>query len=163
MSIRILITGGTIDCLYYDPDEDEWDYDGTFIPEMLRQSQVSEPVEVEKLMLKDSREITNEDRELILERCKNCEEDNIIITHGTFTMPDTAGYLGGKIDKTIVLTGSFIPYNEDNSDALFNLGCAFGAVQSLVEGVYLTMNGKVFPYDNVKKNLDTGKFEELDD
>jgi L-asparaginase len=112
-------------------------------------------------MLKDSREITEEDRKLILKKCQECDEKQIIITHGTFTMPETAEYLGKKKvnGKTIVLTGSMVPFAEKNSDAMFNFGCAFTAVQTLKPGVYVTMNGKIFDFDNVKKNLETGEFE----
>src|SRR3989338_9218226 len=85
----------------------------------------------------------------------------IIITHGTMTLADTAKYLGQKnITKTIVLTGSAIPSNNPDSDALFNIGFAFSAVQSLPSGVYVAINGKIFSWQNVKKNLDTGFFEE---
>jgi L-asparaginase len=111
-------------------------------------------------MSKDSKFVTDEDREIILKRCRECKEEKIVITHGTMTMPLTAKYLGEKsLAKTIVLLGSAIPANEENSDALFNLGAALTAVQLLPAGVYLTMNGKVFSWENVKKNLETGFFE----
>jgi len=97
-----------------------------------------------------------------LQSCKNCSEDKIVITHGTDTMPETAKVLGKNIkDKTIVLLGSMIPYSFGGSDALFNLGCAISAVQILPKGVYITMNGKIFPYDNVRKNKEIGEFQNL--
>lgn len=163
MLIRIFITGGTIDNLDKNkPETNEWDFNKTYIPEMLKQAKITLSVETEKLMLKDSRELTKKDRELILKKCQDCKEDKIIITHGTFTMPETAKFLGEKIEnKTIVLTGSAIPFNEKNSDALFNLGCATLAVQTLPKGVYITMNGKCFNWNNVRKNLKTGEFEVL--
>jgi len=160
--IRLFITGGTIDCVYYRPKTDEWKFRETFIPKMLKQARVTYPVVAEKLMLKDSRGITDKDRGLILKRCKKCREDKIVITHGTFTMVETARFLGSKIkNKTIILVGSMVPFNEKNSDALFNLGCAITAVQVLTKGTYVTMNGKIFLWNNVRKNIKLGKFEEL--
>ncbi len=163
MTIKIFITGGTIDNLDINkPKTDESEFKETQVPKILKQARITLPVETEKLMLKDSRELTNKDRELILKKCQECKEEKIIITHGTFTMPETARLLGKKIEnKTIVLTGSAIPFNEKNSDALFNLGCAISAVQALPKGVYVTMNGKIFSWDNVTKNLKTGEFELL--
>lgn len=112
-------------------------------------------------MQKDSRVITDNDRQTILTKCKDTIEDRIIITHGTFTMPGTAKYLGkANLDKTIVLFGAHIPANKDHSDALFNLGTAFIASQLLSKGVYVLMNGKVFTWDNVKKDFPTGYFKE---
>ena len=106
--------------------------------------------------------MTDEDREKILQSCKDCEEDKIIITHGTDTMVETAQVLGKNIkDKTIVLVGAMIPYNQEKSDALFNLGCAVSAVQILPKGVYIAMNGKIFSWDNVRKNKELGLFESI--
>ncbi len=103
-----------------------------------------------------------EDREEILDRCIESTENKIIITHGTDTMVETAQVLGRNIDdKTIVLVGAMIPYALGASDALFNLGCAFAAVQALPQGIYLTMNGKIFPWDQVRKNRESGAFEEI--
>lgn len=133
----------------------------SLIPALLNQSRITPEYEVEILMQKDSRVITDKDREIILEKCKNSNEDKIIITHGTYTMPVTAKCLGNaNIDKTIVLFGAHIPANKVNSDALFNLGAAFIASQLLSKGVYLVMNGKVFMWDNVRKDFPTGYFKE---
>jgi len=115
----------------------------------------------EVLFLKDSLEMTDKDRGLILSKCIESTDDKIIITHGTDTMVDTVQLLGEKIkDKTIVLFGSMIPYSIDNSDALFNLGVALGAVQNKGNGVYVVMNGKVFDFDKVTKNKEKGLFED---
>ncbi|HIG99110.1 MAG TPA: asparaginase, partial [Thermoplasmata archaeon] len=98
----------------------------------------------------------------IVENCKSCDEDHIVITHGTDTMVETAKKLGETIkDKTIVLTGAMIPYRFGSSDGLFNLGSALAFVQSLPRGVYVAMNGRYFTYDNVMKNKQLGEFEEL--
>jgi L-asparaginase len=162
MTIRLFITGGTIDCVYYKPETNDYRFEETYIPKMLKQARITYPVIIEKLMLKDSRKITDKDRELILKKCKECKEDKIVITHGTYTMIKTAKFLGQRIkDKIIVLTGSMIPFNEKNSDALFNLGCAVITAQTLQPGVYITMNGKIFSWNNVKENLELDVFEEL--
>ena len=161
MAIKILVTGGTIDNLDYDNlDKSSKSYK-TYVPALLKQARVTEDYNVKLLMFKDSKFITDQDRKIMLYEIKKCKEDNIIITHGTMTMPQTARFLGkSKIKKTIVLTGSAIPANKGNSDALFNLGFAFSSVQNLKNGVYVAMNGKIFSWNNVKKNLRTGFFEE---
>jgi L-asparaginase len=161
MTIRILITGGTIDCERIEQG-DKYIFDKTHLPEMLEQGRCKLNIESQVLFLKDSIYTTNEDRKKILLTCKDCKEERIIILHGTDTMPETALVLGKEIkDKTIVLLGAMIPYNQKKSDALFNLGCAVSAVQSLPKGVYITMNGKIFEWNNVKKNKELGLFETL--
>jgi L-asparaginase len=113
-------------------------------------------------MMIDSINMKDTDRAIILQNCRNAEEERIVITHGTDTMVDTARLLGAAIkDKTIVLTGAMIPYRFGSSDGLFNLGSALAFVQTLPHGVYVTMNGRFFAYDNVMKNKRLGEFEEL--
>lgn len=159
--VKILITGGTIDDLDYEHEDDAPKNHQSLIPDLLKQSRITVDYEIEILMQKDSRVITDQDRQLILEQCQNSDEDRIIITHGTFTMPETAKYLGkANLNKTIVLFGAAIPANKDKSDALFNLGTAFIASQLLSAGVYVVMNGKVLTWDNVKKDFSTGNFEQ---
>lgn len=160
--VRILSTGGTIDDIDYEKEEDAPKDHQSLIPGLLKQSRVPVDYEVEILMQKDSRSITDKDREFILERCKNCKEENILISHGSITMPETAKFLGkANIDKTIVLFGSILPVNKEYSDALFNLGAAFIASKLLPHGVYIVMNGRVFNWDNVRKNFETSYFEEF--
>lgn len=160
MAVKIFVTGGTIDDLEYDSEREEPVSQESTIPGVLKSMRVDLECDVEVLMSKDSKFITGEDRELIAKRCEECKEDKIVITHGTWTMPDTAKYLGKKnLNKTIVLVGSAIPANQEGSDAMFNLGAALTAVQTLPAGVYITMNGKIFPWENVRKNRDTGFFE----
>jgi L-asparaginase len=118
--------------------------------------------EIRTLMMVDSLEMTDNDRELIVHQCMQCEENQIVITHGTDTMSETAKMLGDKIkNKTIVLTGAMIPIAFGSSDGLFNLGGAIAFAQALPHGVYVAMNGRYFKYDNVRKNKQTGLFEEL--
>ncbi len=128
---------------------------------MLEEAKVSVPIGIELICQKDSRVLTETDRKKILSACKNSKEDRIVITHGTYTMAETAAYLGPKIkNKTIVLTGSVIPFTGKGSDAMFNLGAAFSAVQLLDHGVYVLMNGKIFYWDNVRKDTKTKRFVE---
>jgi L-asparaginase len=159
--IRILITGGTID-KEYDPLTGEMTFAKSHLSNMLNQVRSRVKVILEEVMLKDSLHMKEEDREEILKRCTESAGNKIIITHGTDTMAETAQVLGRNIDdRTIVLVGAMIPYALGASDALFNLGCAFAAVQALPQGIYLTMNGKIFAWDHVRKNKESGEFEEI--
>jgi L-asparaginase len=160
-AIRILITGGTID-KEYDLLTGELILSKSHLLNMLNQVKCRVRFISEEVMLKDSLQMMREDREEILKKCVNCMEKRVIVTHGTDTMVETARLLGNNVRrKTVVLFGAMIPYAFGASDALFNLGCAFSAVQVLRQGVYITMNGKVFRWDNVKKNRESGVFEEL--
>jgi len=159
--IRLFITGGTIDVEKVE-EGDKYIFDKTYLPQMLEQGRCKVDIKSQVLFLEDSIYTTDEDREKILQSCKDCTEDKIIITHGTDTMAETAQMLGKVIkDKTIVLLGAMVPFNQPKSDALFNLGCAISAVQSLPKGVYITMNGKIFSWDNVGKNKELGLFENI--
>lgn len=132
--IKILITGGTLD-KEYNPLNGELVYGKTHVQEMLKQANNKIDVVLEEAMLLDSLDMTEPQRQEILQRCKDSKENRIIITHGTDTMVETAKLLGENIkDKTIVLTGSMIPYRFKDSDTLFNLGSAFAAVQTLTGG-----------------------------
>ncbi|MBT3431197.1 MAG: asparaginase [Candidatus Thioglobus sp.] len=159
MKIKLLITGGTIDKTYKELSG-ELSFTQTHIIEILNRGRSTVNIDSEVLFLKDSLEMNDKDRDLILSKCLECDEDKIIITHGTDTMVDTAQLLGDKIkDKTIVLFGSMIPYSVNNSDALFNLGGALSAVQNKKQGVYIAMNGQIFDFDKVEKNKKLGIFQ----
>ena len=161
MPIRIFVTGGTFDKEYNEIDGKLY-FKDTHLPEMLRLGRSRVTVDVRTLMLIDSLEMTDADRQNILEQCKRTKEDKIVITHGTDTMESTARVLGATIkDKTVVLTGAMVPYKFGSSDGLFNLGSALAFVQTLSHGVYVAMNGRCFAWDNVKKNKKTGEFEEI--
>lgn len=161
MNIKIFLTGGTIDGVDYDSLEKAPKNHQSLIPHFLKQAKVTAQYEIEELMIKDSRFITSEDREIISKKCKECEQNQIIITHGTFTLSETAKFLGAKnLGKTIVLVGCMVMGNQKDSDALFNLGAAIIAVQILPPDVYISMNGKIFRWDNVKKNVEKDLFEE---
>ncbi len=162
-TIRILITGGTID-KEYDPLTGELTFSKSHLSNILSQVRCKARFVLEEVMLKDSLQLRTKDREEILKRCVDCQENEIIVTHGTDTMVETSRVLGNYVkSKTVVLVGAMIPYAFGASDALFNLGCAFIAVQALHQGVYITMNGKIFSWDNVKKNKESGEFEKLKD
>lgn len=162
MKIKLFITGGTIDCQKIVQKTQKYIFTKTHIPEMLEQGRNRAKVNLEILMLKDSLDMTDGDRKLILEKCKKEVTDRIIITHGTDTMVETAKILGREIkNKTIVLLGAMTPFVFKKSDALFNLGGAVAAVQALPVGVYIAMNGKIFNWDNVRKNKKLGEFETL--
>lgn len=159
MKVKVLITGGTIDKVY-DTATGELGFTQTCIVEMLNRSRSMADTLSEVLLLKDSLEITHDDRALILSKCLTSEEDAILITHGTDTMVETAKLLGENIqNKTIVLFGAMTPYYAHQSDALFNLGFALSSVQLQPFGVYIAMNGKVFDINKVKKNTALGVFE----
>lgn len=161
MSIRIFITGGTFDKEYNELTGQLF-FNDSQLPEMLELGRNLVPVEIRTLMMVDSLEMTDLDRELIAEHCEKSPEEKIVITHGTDTMPLTAQLLDGRIkNKTIVLTGAMVPYKFGSSDGLFNLGSALAFVQTLAPGVYIAMNGRFFDAKNVRKNKLTGLFEEL--
>jgi L-asparaginase len=163
MTIRIFVTGGTFDKEYNEITGQLY-FQDSHLPEMLKLGRNLVHVDIRTLMMIDSLEMTELDRELIAEHCADAKEDRIIITHGTDTMAETARMLVEKIKKkTIVLTGAMIPYKFGSSDGLFNLGSAMGFVQTLPHGVYVAMNGRYFDATNVRKNKETGLFEELDD
>jgi len=160
MAIKVFITGGTIDGLDYEKESNASRGKKSVIPALLKQSRVSADYSVEMLLMKDSKFINEQDRALLLKKCRACREKRILITHGSMTMAATAKYLGKKrLGKTIVLVGSIIPAAKPRSDAQFNLGFAFAAAQSLPTGVYVAMNGRIFRAANVRKNLRTGYFE----
>jgi L-asparaginase len=161
MSIRIFVTGGTFD-KEYNELTGELSFKETHIPEMLKRSRSTLEVTVRTLMMIDSLHMTSEDRELIAHQCRSAEENQIVITHGTDTMAVTASTLAEKVQgKTIVLTGAMIPYKFGSSDGFFNLGNALAFAQSLPPGVYVAMNGRYFHSGNVRKNKQTGQFEEI--
>lgn len=159
--IRIFITGGTFD-KEYNELTGELFFKDTHIPQMLKMGRCRVSVDVRTLMMIDSRNMTDVERDLIVYNCEQIKEKMIIITHGTDTMVETAKYLAQKIkNKTIVLTGAMVPYTFGSSDGMFNLGCAMAFVQTLPPGIYIAMNGRYFNWDNVRKNKKTGEFEEI--
>ena len=161
MSVRILVTGGTFD-KEYDEITGKLYFKDTHMREILDLGRSKLQVKIRTLMLIDSLEMTDADRRLILENCRAVDEDQIVITHGTDTMTTTAQVLAkADLGKTIVLTGAMIPYKFGSSDGLFNFGGALAFAQALIPGVYIAMNGRVFDWDKVIKNKETGVFEPI--
>ena len=150
MQIRLFITGGTFDKEYNELNGKLF-FEDTHVPEMLDLGRCKLDVNIRTLMMIDSLEMSDEDRDIIAHNCVQCDEEKIVITHGTDTMVETAKILAEKItDKTIVLTGAMIPYKFGSSDGLFNLGAALAYVQTLPTGIYIAMNGKYFNWNNVR-------------
>lgn len=161
MAIRIFVTGGTFDKEYNELNGQLF-FKDTHLHEMLKLGRCKASIDIRTLMMIDSIDLTDSDRELIANNCLKAEENRIIVTHGTDTMVETAEIIAQKVkDKTIVLTGAMIPYKFGSSDGLFNLGAAIAFVQTLEPGVYISMNGRYFNWDNCRKNKKIGEFEEI--
>jgi len=161
VKIKILITGGTFD-KEYDEIKQTLLFKQSHVPAVLKEGRNRLDVEVVTLMLKDSLQMTDADREILANYCKEAPETKIVVTHGTDTMDQTAEYLASRVpSKTIVLTGAMVPYTFGSSDGLFNLGCALAFVQTLPAGVYVAMNGQCFQAGNVNKNTESGFFSKI--
>ncbi len=157
--IAIFVTGGTFDKTY-DEIAGRLSFAGTHLPEMLRLGRCRVDVSLRTLMMVDSLEMTSADRALIVAACVAAPESRILVTHGTDTMVETAEALAAEVTgKTVVLTGAIVPYAFGSSDGLFNLGSALSFAQVLAPGVYVAMNGRAFPWNQVRKDRATGIFE----
>lgn len=162
MKIKIFTVGGTIDKEYFDR-KSEYEVGHPTIGEILQEAHVSFDYSITPILHKDSLDMTDQDRQMVLDRVASDEHRHIVLTHGTDTMIQTAKKLQAISDKTIVLTGAMAPARFKSSDAAFNIGCAIAAVQLLNSGSYIVMNGRIFHPDNVKKNLDRNRFEAIDE
>lgn len=158
MRLRIITAGGTIDKVYFDAAS-TYEVGEPQVGPVLRGANVTFDFVVESVLQKDSLQMSDEDRALIRARVEAAPERMILITHGTDTMTDTAAKLADIADKVIVFTGSMQPARFRDSDAVFNLGCAIGAVQVLAPGVYIAMNGQIHAAGTVKKNRAASRFE----
>ena len=158
--IRVFATGGTFD-KEYDELHGRLFFKDTHLPEMLRLARCRLDLSLRTLMMVDSLDMTEADRAAVLEACRGAAEERIVVTHGTDTMADTARSLvAARLPRTVVLAGAMIPYAFGSSDGLFNLGSALALAQVLPAGVYVAMNGRCFAGDRVRKNRETGVFEE---
>jgi L-asparaginase len=160
MKLHIITTGGTIDKIYFDAKSD-YEVGDPVIGELLHRMNVLFEFDVESPMRKDSLDLTDEDRCVIREHAQATDAECVLITHGTDGMVETASWLGEITGKRIVLTGALQPAAFYQTDAIFNIGCAIGAVQSKPPGVYIAMNGQVFDSDKVVKNREKNCFEAL--
>lgn len=166
MNLRIIITGGTFD-KRYDAIHGQLNFKDTHLPDIIDQVRCSLPIQLELNQLVDSLDMQDENRQKVLAACLRACEELIVITHGTDTMAETATVLGnafnGRVSalagKRVVLTGAMVPYSVSGSDALFNLGAAIMAAQLVDPGVYIVMNGRCFPWQEVRKNRSLGVFE----
>jgi len=159
--VCIFVPGGTF-AKTYDEIRGRLTFEDTHLPEMLRLGRSRVEVSIRTLMMIDSLDMKDADRDLIVRSSVACDQSRIVITHGTDTMVETAAALArGVTGKTIVLTGAMIPYAFGSSDGLFNLGSALSFAQVLPPGVYIAMNGQHFAWDRVRKNRDTGVFESI--
>jgi len=159
--IKIFATGGTFDKEFNEINGELY-FKDTNLFKLLELGRSNVEVAIETLMMVDSLNMTNAERQYILDKCNNEKTHKIIITHGTDTMVETASFLAQKIkDKLIILTGAMIPIKFGSSDGLFNLGSALSFAQTLKPGVYITMNGQYFAWDNVRKNKKIGIFERI--
>jgi L-asparaginase len=156
-SILLLTTGGTIDKIYFDALSD-YQVGETVVARLLAIGRVRHPFRVEEILRKDSLELTDADRALIRQRVVAAPEAHVVITHGTDTVTETAGALADVAGKVIVLVGALAPARFGESDASFNLGMAFAAVQLAEPGVYVAMSGSVFRADRVVKDRARGAF-----
>ena len=156
-AILVLTTGGTIDKNYFDALS-EYQVVDSGIPALLKEARVALPLRIEEVCRKDSLELTHADRAELARRIAEAPETRIVITHGTDTMTETARAIAGIAGKTMVLTGALSPARFAETDAPFNLGMAFAAVQVAPPGVYIAMSGQVFDGLKVKKDREAGRF-----
>ncbi len=159
-AVKIFTTGGTIDKIYFDA-KSSYEVGGPNIEKVLAELPLTLNYSVSSLLRKDSLEMTEEDRALVAVAVQETDETQIIITHGTDTMVETAKALEAVAGKTIVLTGALEPALFKTSDAMFNIGCAIAAVQTLPAGIYITMNGRVFESHDVVKDVEKSRFVTL--
>lgn len=157
MKIKVFCVGGTIDKIYFDA-KSKYEVGAPSIGKILREHDVNLEFAVSSLMAKDSLEMTDEDRQILSDAVATATEDKIVITHGTDTMVKTAEALDRTQNKTIVLTGALAPAIFKDSDAIFNVGCAVAAAQMSPPGIYIAMNGRIFDFDKVVKDVPNNRF-----
>ena len=160
MRIKFITTGGTIDKIYFDAMS-QFEVGETQVNHILTEGMVAFEYEIHSLMHKDSLEMTTEDRELIRTFLQQDDGKRYVVTHGTDTMVETANALSGIAGKHVVLTGALSPARFKSTDAIFNIGLAVAAVQTVEPGVYIAMSGQVFPAAEVRKNREENRFERM--
>ncbi len=160
MQLEIFTTGGTIDKVYFDA-KSTFEVGEPQITEVLREANLSIDYQVTPLLRKDSLDLTDDDRALLRQAIQNSSASRIVITHGTDTMTETARALADIPGKTIVLTGAMQPARFRFTDAVFNIASAIIAAQTLLEGVYIAMNGRIFDPYKTHKNVEQNRFEQI--
>ncbi len=159
MHIKIFTVGGTIDKVYFDK-KSKYQVGEPAVEQILREADVNFEYQCESILRKDSLDMTDDDRKLIFDKIKSDDHEHVVLTHGTDSMIETAKKLTGISDKVIVLTGAIEPARSKSSDAPFNIGSAVTAVQLLPAGVYVSINGRIFNPNRVRKNMELNRFEE---
>lgn len=160
--LKVLTTGGTLDDVDYTDAGNAPRRRQSVVCGVLRDARVTLDVEIDEIFFKDSRFITDDDREQLANRVSAFTGSAVVITHGTFTLAETARFLFRKaLPKTVVLVGAMVPATRAGSDAPFNLGAAVMAAQVLPNGVYVVMNGRIFSANAVEKDVETGLFHEM--
>lgn len=165
LSTHVVITGGTIDSHYDGTKDTAVTNKESVLPAYFSSLRLYDKVTFQVVCMKDSRALGSKDRNAVLKAIQKTQAKHVLITHGTYTMPDTARYLKkhlGDHDKVILLTGSMIPLiGFSPSDAGFNLGFAFAKLHDLPVGIYVAMNGKIFTPEEVVKLLSEGRFSSI--
>ena len=156
--LQVFTTGGTVDKVYFDALS-EFQIGDPVVGGILESMNVGFEFCVDELMRLDSLDMTDLHRQTIQQRVRDADAEHILIMHGTDGMVETAGWLDNIAHKKVILTGAMQPAAFTNTDAVFNIGCAVGAIQRVEAGVYIAMNGQVFAADQVVKNRDAHRFE----
>jgi len=156
--VAVFTTGGTIDKRYFDA-KNNYAVGDPQIESILNEACAQVPYTLTQVFQKDSLDLTDEDRAVIAAHVAETDAPQVLITHGTDTMVETAQVLQPMLDKTVVLVGALNPARFKNSDAVFNIGFAMAAVQTLPPGVYIAMNGRIFDPPRTRKNVDANRFE----
>jgi L-asparaginase len=160
MFIRFVTTGGTIDKIYFD-DMSQFEVGESQVQHILTEGMVNFAYDIVSMFRKDSLELTDADRQQLRDYIENDDAERYVISHGTDTMVETANVLTGISGKTIVLTGALSPARFKTTDAIFNVGMAVAAVQTVKPGVYIAMSGQVFEAGKVQKNREENCFEKI--
>ncbi len=160
MFIRFVTTGGTIDKIYFDAMS-QFEVGESQVKHILTEGLVNFDYDIVSMFRTDSLELTDDDRQQLRDYIENDDAEHYVVSHGTDTMVETADVLAGITGKTIVLTGALSPARFKTTDAIFNIGMAIAAVQTVEPGVYLAMSGQVFEAGKVRKNKEENRFEKI--
>jgi len=162
MKIQILNCGGTLD-KSYNPAREILEHTQTHLAEILDQARIKNlEIKTEEVFLKDSLKMQKKDFQKVAQACEKSTNKKILVIHGTSKMVESAKHTANKkLEKTIVFFGAMIPYEFKKTDAMFNFGFALAALQTLPHGVFITMNGQIFSYEEVKKNNTKAVFERI--
>jgi L-asparaginase len=160
MKITFIQTGGTIDKDYPHTTKGwAFEFGEPATNRILQKLDPSFEYNVITSCQKDSLEMTDNDRQKLADIINHQIGSKFIITHGTDTMIETADFLSKQIkNKLIVITGAMRPERFNNSDAATNLGCAIAIANIMKKGVFIAMHGIVKPYNEIHRNLETGKY-----